>query len=167
MSTIPTPFSYTITYPLDKAHFQECFSESAIITTPFHAYKKSVVLILAGMLLVLFTQMNPYAAWFVFSLGIVEALSRYYQKSWWVTRQMLSKAAKGDVKLTIDEHGIVSKSFYASLTLLWSEVLAIEITPLGWLIKHAQGRSYISNKNLSDQAIEFLTDKLNVKSVDS
>ena len=74
-------------------------------------------------------------------------------------RQMLSKAAKGNVDLTIDEQGIVSKSFYASLTLLWSDVQLIQNTQLGWLIRHAQGRSYISNKNLSAAAITFLTDK--------
>ncbi len=159
--TMSLPFSYSTTYPLDKAHFQECFSESVTVLTPFHAYKKSIVLIIAGMLLVLFTQMNPYAAWFVFSLGILEAVSTYYQKPWWVMRQMLSKAAKGDVKLTIDDQGIVSKSFYVTLTLLWSEVLLIEATNLGWLIKHAQGRSYISNQTLSVDAIEFLTEKLN------
>jgi hypothetical protein len=158
------PFSYSTTYELDKAHFQECFSESVVIVTPINAYKKSTVLTIAGMLLVLFTQMNPYAAWFVFALGILEAVSTYYRKPWWVMRQMLSKAAKGNVDLTIDEQGIVSKSFYASLTLLWSDVLFIEKTQLGWLIKHAKGRSYISNKNLSAAAIVFLTEKLDQQS---
>ena len=161
---MPEPFSYTTTYQLNKAHFQECYSESVIVDTSFHAYKKSVALIVAGMLLVLFTQMNPYLAWFIFSLGILEAVSTYYQKPWWVMRQMLSKAAKGNVDLTIDEESIVSKSFYANLTLLWSEVLLIEKTNLGWLIKHEKGRSYISNKNLSDSAITFLTEKLTNKS---
>jgi len=155
------PFSYSTTYQLDKAHFQECYSESAIIDTSFNAYKKSVVLTIAGILLVLFTQMNPYAAWFIFSLGILEAVSTYYQKPWWVMRQMLSKAAKGNVDLTIDDHGIESKSFYASLTLLWSEVLCIEKTKLGWLIKHEKGRSYISSQNLSAEAVIFLTEKFN------
>ncbi|MBA6264150.1 MAG: YcxB family protein [Colwellia sp.] len=158
------PFSYSTTYELDKAHFQECFSESVVIVTPINAYKKSIALTIAGMLLVLFTQMNPYAAWFVFALGILEAVSTYYQKPWWVMRQMLSKAAKGNVDLTIDEQGIVSKSFYASLTLLWSDVLFIKKTQLGWLIKHAKGRSYISNKNLSAAAIVFLTEKLDQQS---
>jgi hypothetical protein len=161
---MPQPFSYKTTYQLDKAHFQECFSESAIIPTSFHAYKKSMVLAVAGMLFVLFTQMNPYIAWFVFSAGILEAVSTYYQKPWWVMRQMLSKAAKGNVDLTINEEGIVSKSFYASLTLLWSEVLTIETTELGWLIKHSKGRSYISNKNLSEEAVLFLTEKFNHQS---
>jgi hypothetical protein len=155
------PFSYSTTYQLDKEHFQECYSESAIIPTSFHAYKKSVVLTIAGMLLVLFTQMNPYAAWFVFAMGILEAVSTYYQKPWWVMRQMLSKAAKGDVKLTIDDNGIISKSFYATLSLLWSEVVSLKTTDLGWLVTHVQGRSYISNKNLSVETIAFLTEKLN------
>ncbi|MBA6256868.1 MULTISPECIES: YcxB family protein [unclassified Colwellia] len=158
------PFSYSTTYELDKAHFQECFSESVVIVTPINAYKKSIALTIAGMLLVLFTQMNPYVAWFVFAVGILEAVSTYYQKPWWVMRQMLSKAAKGNVDLTIDEQGIVSKSFYASLTLLWPDVLFIETTQLGWLIKHAKGRSYISNKNLSAAAILFLTEKLDQQS---
>jgi len=158
------PFTYSTRYQLDKAHFQECYSESAIIDTSFYAYKKSAVLIVAGILLVMFTQMNPYAAWFVFSLGILEAVSTYYQKPWWVMRQMLSKAAKGDVELTIDEQGIISQSFYANLTLKWADVLVLEKTKLGWLIKHDKGRSYISNSNLSADAIEFMINKLNSQS---
>jgi hypothetical protein len=161
---MPQPFSYSTRYQLDKAHFQECYSESAIIDTSFYAYKKSAVLIVAGILLVLFSQMNPYAAWFVFSLGILEAVSVYYQKPWWVMRQMLSKAAKGEVELTIDDKGINSKSFYASLSLQWEDVLTIETTELGWLIKHEKGRSYISNSTLSEEATTFLTEKLNCQS---
>ena len=161
---MPQPFTYSTRYQLDKAHFQECYSESAIIDTSFHAYKKSAVLIAAGILLVLFTQMNPYAAWFVFSLGIIEAVSTHYRKQWWVMRQMLSKAAKGEVELTIDDSGIVRQSFYASLTLQWADVLLIEATKLGWLIKHAKGRSYISNNNLSTEAIDFLNKKLTSQS---
>jgi hypothetical protein len=161
---MPQPFSYSTRYQLDKAHFQECYSESAIIDTSFYAYKKSAVLIVAGILLVLFSQMNPYAAWFVFSLGIVEAVSVYYQKPWWVIRQMLSKAAKGEVELTIDDKGINSQSFYASLSLQWKDVLALSSTQLGWLIKHEKGRSYVSNSNLSAEAITFLTEKLNSQS---
>mgnify|MGYP003675627250 CR=1 FL=1 len=56
------PFTYSTTYELDKAHFQECFSESVVIVTSISAYKKSIALTVAGMLLVLFTEMNPYAA---------------------------------------------------------------------------------------------------------
>jgi hypothetical protein len=152
-------FSYSTQYLLDKNHFRECYAQSVIEDTSYQAYFKSAVLTLSGMLLVLFTEMNPYAAWFIFSLGILEALSVYYQKPWWVMRQMLSKAANGEVKLTINEQGISSQSFYAQLELEWTAVNALTTTDLGWLIGHAKGRNYISNSCLSQPCIDFLTTK--------
>ena len=38
----------------------------------------------------------------LFAIGIVEALGVYYRKPWWVARQMLGKASKSEVTLTID-----------------------------------------------------------------
>lgn len=154
-----TPFSFSTQYILNKNHFRECYSQSVIKDNSVGAYFKSLFLSLSGVLLVLFTEINPYAAWFVFFLGVLDALSVYYHKSWWVMRQMLSKAANSEVKLTIDEKGITSQSFHAELKLEWQEVSALIVTELGWLVEHAQGKNYISSSCLTAQAIDFLTAK--------
>lgn len=152
-------FSYSNSFILDKAHFNECYSESVLIDHSVSAYSKAIVLTLFGIILVLVTDINPYAAWFVFALGIVEALSVYYQKPWWVTRQMFTKAAKAEVLITINEEGIKTDSFYLKYSVIWDDVTAITATELGWLLIDQKGRNYISNRCLSEKAINFLSVK--------
>jgi hypothetical protein len=153
------PFSYSTTFTLDKAYFTECFEQSMNVEHSFKTYAKAIFFALFGAILVLFTEINAYAAWFIFSLGIVEALSVYYQKPWWVTRQMLSRASKSDVKLTIDDLAISTDSFYLKSQLQWQDISALTTTNKGWLIVHAKGKNYISNLFLTEQAMSFLSMK--------
>jgi len=154
-----TPFSYTTQYTLDKDHFRECYTQSMITDNSVGAYFKSILLSVSGILWVLFTDVNPYAAWFLLLLGALEALSVYYQQAWWVMRQMFSKAANSEVTLTIDEMGITSQSLFAELIIEWQSVKALTVTESGWLVEHAQGKNYLSNSCLTAQAIEFMEGK--------
>ena len=154
-----TPFSYITQYRLDKDHFRECYAQSVITDNSVGVYFKAMLLSVGGVLLVLFTDVNPYAAWFLLLLGALEALSVYYQQAWWVMRQMLSKAANSEVTLTIDEVGITSQSPFAELIIEWQSVKAFTATESGWLVEHAQGKNYLSNSCLTAQAIEFMKGK--------
>jgi len=152
-------FSYSTKFVLDKAYYTECFEQSVTIDNSWRAYAKAIFFSAFGGVLVIFTEVNPYAAWFVFTLGIVEALSVYYQKPWWVTRQMFSKAAKSEVELTINEQGVSSHSFYIDDAILWSDVAQLSKTELGWLIQHNKGKNYLSDRFLSQAATDFLQAK--------
>jgi len=98
--------SYTASFTLDKAHYSECYSQSSTLSHDKKTYFKANVLTVFGLIILLATPVNPYAAWFVIALGLLETVSVYYHKPWWVIRQMLSKASNSEVKLTIDEQGI-------------------------------------------------------------
>jgi len=150
---------YVSQFILDKAHFNECYSQSIDDDHSISAYFKAIVLTLFGMVLVLFTAINGYAAWFVFAIGILEALSVYYQKPWWVMRQMLGKSAKGKVTLTIDDKGIFTESHYINHGILWETIITLKSTDKGWLINHSSGRNYISNACISVEAQHFLATK--------
>ncbi len=147
-----TPFIYSHTFILDKAHFNECYSQSVDSTPSFSTYFKAIVLTLFGLVLVLFSDVNAYAAWFVFALGILEAVSIYYKQAWWVMRQLLSKAAKGEVTLTIDDKGISTESFYVKSMVLWENIKDYKKTQLGWVITHDLGNNYISDSCLSEES---------------
>jgi hypothetical protein len=147
-----SPFSYSHQFILDKAHFNECYSQSVNNDQSFRAYFKAIVLSIFGMALVLFSDVNGYAAWFVFALGILEAVSIYYKQPWWVMRQLLSKAAKGEVTLTIDTKGITTESFYVKSMVLWENIKEYKKTPLGWVITHDLGNNYISDSCLSEES---------------
>jgi len=115
---------------------------------------------LVGAALVMFSELNPYAAWFIFSLGVLEVVSCHYKKPWWVARQMLSKVAKAEVTLEINEDSIHISSFYNDNNMQFSDIEQLTPTDHGWLINHKNNRHYISNRCLDDPAKTFLQAKI-------
>lgn len=158
-----SPISFTSKFTLDKTHFNECYSESTILALSSKAFFKSGVLMLFGLILLLFTPVNTYAAWFVVALGILEALSLYYNKPWWVLRQMLSKASGSEVTLTVDEQGVLSESFYHNGRILWQDIISIQETSLGFVLHFNvgknTGKSYLSKSYLSSDAQQYIFSK--------
>lgn len=157
MNTSP-PFVSTFT--LDKAHYNECYIESTTLELSAKAFLKSGILMAFGLIILLFTPVNAYAAWFVIALGILEALSIYYNQPWWVMRQMLSRASNSEVTLTIDEQGILSESFYHTGRILWDDITSIQETSLGFVVHFNVGKSksksYLSKAYLTDDAQAFI-----------
>lgn len=154
------PFSFSTTYILDKSHFSETFDESCSIDTSLSAYTKSMVMVSVGCVILLFTPFSQYVGWFIVALAILEALSVRYKKPWWLSRQMLSKAANSELTLTIDDKGICSKSYYVDSSIAWTDVIKIEATRLGWLLHLASGKTYLSGRCLSDDAKHFINAKV-------
>ncbi|MFT6898604.1 MAG: hypothetical protein ACJA13_003028 [Paraglaciecola sp.] len=159
-----TPFSYSTTYILDKSHFSETFDESITADNAKTVYFKAIILALLGLIILLFTQITAYIAWFIVALGAVEVLSIRFRKSWWLARQMISKAANSELTLTVDENGVRSKSFYVESEILWADVKKIEQTAQGWLLYHAGGKNYLSGRCLSAAANEFISAQALLKS---
>ncbi|SEK94421.1 hypothetical protein SAMN05216262_10457 [Colwellia chukchiensis] len=155
------PFNYQTSFILDKSHFIECYEESVPVLPWQRRYAKGAILLLLGALLVLFTELNPYAAWFIFSLGVLELVSSYYQKPWWVARQMLSKVAKAEVKLSINQDGLHIHSFYHDHQMRFADIERIDATKRGWLIYHNSVKHYVANRCLSAQAQAFLQSQAN------
>ncbi|WP_394146702.1 YcxB family protein [Shewanella atlantica] len=153
-----SPFSYTSHYILDKTHFSECFDESVTTDPSPKAYYKAIGFFLVGAALLL-TGANAYASLFIVGLGALEALSVKFKKTWWLWRQMMSKAANNEVQLTIDEKGVSSKSLYVDSNILWNEVTKLTITNKGFLIRHGNSVTYISKRSLDAAAIEFISAK--------
>ena len=160
-------FSYSTTFVLNRQYYSECFEQSVVIEHALRRYAKALFFIVFGALLVLFTEVNEYAAWFVFALGILEAVSIRYQQAWWVARQMLSRAAKSEVKLIVDESGISTESFYQNNQHAWSDFSTITATDKGWLLAHEKGKNYISNQFLSTDAQSYLSNKQNEKRLEA
>ena len=159
---------FTSKFTLDKAHFNECYSQTNKVDRSSKAFFKSGVLTFFGLYLLLFTQVNAYAAWFVIALGILEAVSIYYHQPWWVMRQMLSKAANSMVTVTIDEQGILNKSFYHTGRILWQDITELNESTLGFTIsfniEKISGKSYLSKSCLSFEARDYILQKFPVTS---
>jgi len=163
------PSSFSAQFTLDKAHYTECYTQSSTLTHDRKTYFKANVLTVFGLIVLLFTPVNPYAAWFVIALGILESVSVYYHQPWWVLRQMMSKASGSEVKLTIDDLGILTESFHINTRILWADVTSVTETELGFVVcfslgKTAMGKdiaskSYLSKSCLSDETITFISQK--------
>ena len=158
-SETSTSLNYQSTFVLDKTHFIECFEESVTPLPFLSLYLKAIVMLVIGVVLVLFSDINPYAAWFIFALGILEVVSTYYRKPWWVMRQMLSKVAKAEVTIEITDEYIRTHSFYNDNKMFYTDIENIVKTDKGWLILHKSARHYISNRCLSDSLQLFLQSK--------
>lgn len=168
-SSMTQTSSFSASFTLDKVHYSECYTQSSTLEHNRKTYFKANILTVFGLIVLLFTPVNPYAAWFVIACGILETLSVYYHKPWWVMRQMLSKASGSVVKLTIDEQGILTESFHINSRILWTDVTVVTETELGFVInfslgksamgKDIAGKSYISKNCLSDDAIAFIKQK--------
>lgn len=152
-------FSYSTSYILDKSHYSETFDESVTIDTSYRPYVNAIVVALVGLVLIYASDMSPYFCWFLIGLGGVEALSVRFQKSWWLARQIISKAANNEMTLTINTDGVFAKSLYVDGKILWADIKRIEATKQGWLLHFAKGKTYISNRTLSVEAIGFLEGK--------
>jgi len=156
---MPTEFSFSTSYILDKTHFSECYSESVKVDKSIRAYYKSIGIFTAGIILI-FSSIDQYLAWFILSLGVIEALNVYYNKAWWLMRQRLSKASGNTVNLIMNEDGIFVKSDFIDAKTLWTDINEIEQTEKGFLLKLNKSSSYISNRCLSDEAKLFIINKI-------
>ena len=149
---------YTSHYTLNREYFAECFDESANTASGFKAYRQVIIfLVVAGLFFAL--EVNGYAAWFLLCLGGIELLSIRYKRSWWIARQMLSRAAGSQVTIRIDEQGIFTSSSHNQQAMLWDEVNTINSTEKGFVVSHNRGTSYLSKNGLSEQALVLLAAK--------
>jgi hypothetical protein len=147
-----TPFSYPTKFTSNKAHSAECSSELVTCDHAIPAYFKAIFLSLFGILLVL----NLYAAWFLFSLSILKVISVYYQEPCWWARQLLSKVAKSNTHLIVNNLNIFIKYIYSTQTIFWGDISALTTTSKVWLNRHILRKNYVFNRCLSTPAIIFI-----------
>ncbi len=143
------------TYKLDKAHFQECFEQSASPVTR-KDYLRAAVLGGLGVALFFVEAEHYYIPFFIFCLGVLELLSIKYRKTWWVWRQLMGKSGNQNVELTIDQKGILIKSKHVNNQINWSSITELKKTPKGLILHHQGGANYLSNSHLSPEIQSFI-----------
>jgi hypothetical protein len=145
-------------YILDREYFSECFDESANPATSFKTYRQAILfIIVAGVCFVMV--FNAYVVWFFLCLSIVELLSIRYKRSWWITRQMLSRAAGSKVNILIDDRGIFTHSTYHQQGILWNDIAEINSTEKGFVVIHKSGTNYLSRSGIDEGVLALLDAK--------
>lgn len=156
-------YSYRTTFILSKDHLGECYEQSVVVDRSIMIYKRGIISLVFGICLLVFNLVSDYIAYFVVALGILEICSTRYRKTWWLWRQMLGKSYKSEVTMLVDADGINNHSDYVDENIQWQSITAVEKTPLGLIIRHSKGASYVSNSCLDDQAAAYIVDRVEVK----
>ena len=113
--------------------------------------------IMAGLFFVM--DIEAYVAWFLVCLTGVELLSIRYKRSWWITRQMLSRAAGSKINIRIDDQGIFTDGAHHQQGMLWNDIAEIKSTDKGFVILHKSVTNYLSRNGLNEDALTLLAVK--------
>jgi len=153
-----TSSGHTSDYTLNREYFSECFDESANTATSLKTYRQAIFfIVVAGLFFVM--DIEVYVVWFLICLTGVELLSIRYKRSWWITRQMISRAAGSKISLRIDDQGIFTDGTYHQQGMLWNDIAEIKSTEKGFLILHDSGTNYLSRNGLGEGALALLATK--------
>jgi len=159
MADTNTSTGHTSYYTLNREYFSECFDESANTATSLKTYRQAIFFTFAaGLFFVM--EINAYVVWFLICMTGVELLSIRYKRSWWITRQMISRAAGSEISIRIDDHGIFTKGTYHQQDMPWSDIAEIKSTDKGFLILHNSGTSYLSRNGLNENTLALLAAKV-------
>ncbi len=154
-------------FKLTREHLAECFDESLPFSRhqkPKYGFAGSFIGI--GMGLILFTEIGGVAPYIMVGLGILEFVSFYYRRPWWLTRQMWSRASNSQVTITLNEDGVHSKNPYTESTLLWEHVGKIIETDKGIILQTEKGaQSYLSRATMPEGALDYIKEQLAVYNV--
>ena len=153
-------FEFTTQYTLDKPFFAECYDQTSL-PVPFpKAYLKGMLFFLFGAVLVLLELLpNNYVGWFFIVLSVIEALSIYYKRAWWLWRQKLSRSSGSKVVFKLGSCGVSYKNGKNTRSIAWSEIDQLQQTDLGFILHMGKQRQYVSKSCLSEEAIVFFIDQ--------
>ena len=153
-------YDFTTEYTLDKTFFAECFDQTSHPATFPKAYYKGMLFLIFGVVLVKFELLpSGYVGWFFIVLSIIEALSVYFKRTWWLWRQTLSTSSGGKVQLKINSDGMSYKSGKNTRNITWNEIDQLEQSDLGFILHIGKQRQYVSKSCLNDEVIDFMIEQ--------
>jgi hypothetical protein len=153
-------FSFTTEYILDKTFFAECYDQTSHPVKFPKAYLKGILFFLFGVVLLKLELLpNGYVGWFFIVLSIIEGLSIYFKRTWWLWRQKISSLSGSKVVLQVDSKGVSYKSAKNTRNIAWSEIEQLEQSDLGFIFHMGKQRQYVSKSCLNDEEIAFIAEQ--------
>ncbi|MCQ1060192.1 YcxB family protein [Photobacterium sp. ZSDE20] len=153
-------FDFTTEYTLDKAFFAECYDQTSRPAEFPKDYLKGILFLLFGVVLIIFELLpSSYVGWFFIVLSIIEALSVYFKRTWWLWRQTLSMSSGSKVVFHVDSNGVSYKSGKNTRNIAWSEIDQLQQSDLGFILHMGKQRQYVSKSCLNDEVIAFMVEQ--------
>ncbi len=160
---MPKDFEFTTEYTLDKPFFAECYDQTSQPTEFPKAYLKGMIFLIFGAVLVKFELLpNGYVGWFFITLSIIEVLSVYFKRTWWLWRQTFSMGTAKKVVFQVTSDGVSYKSGKNSNNIVWSDIDQLQQSDLGFILHMGKQRQYVSKFCLNDEVIAFMVDQVAV-----
>lgn len=156
-NAVTMSFNFKNHYTLNKAYFLECYDQTINLEQGLVAYKKAFILFAIGCFIAFISDEYQVVSLFIMALSAIEALSVRFHRTWWLWRQLLSKAANSRIEFTINDNNITIQSIHQTLIIPWQEVSRITKTDKGVVIQLSNNRYYLSRQYLSVEADEFIT----------
>ena len=152
---------FSTQFVLSREYLAECFDQSLPYGKNARpSYLFPVILLVAGIGLLLFTDQPKVAGFVLVALGCLELIHIRFRRAWWLARQMWGKSANSEVKLTIDSDGIQTRNPYTQSSLLWTEIERVVETELGIiLVTKIGGQQYLSKSALSAELLGEIADR--------
>lgn len=153
-------FDFTTEYTLDKRFFEECYDQTSRPAKFPKAYFKAIFFLIFGVIVVKLDLLpNSYLGWFFITLSIIEVLSVYFKRTWWVWRQTYSAGPSSKVVFQVDSKGVSYKSAANNRTITWSDINQLQQSDLGFIFHIGKQRQYISKSCLNEEAIAFIVEQ--------
>ncbi|KXI21721.1 YcxB family protein [Photobacterium sanguinicancri] len=153
-------FDFTIEYTLDKSFYTECYDQTSRPAEFPKAYLKGILFLIFGVVLVKFELLpSGYVGWFFIVLSIIEALSVYFKRTWWLWRQTFSMSFGSKVVFHVDANGVNYKSGKNTRNIAWSDIDQLQQSDLGFILHMGKQRQYVSKSCLNDEVIAFMVEQ--------
>lgn len=149
-------FTYHGHYILDKNYYLECYDQTVQLKQGKKVYAKTVILFFIGCLIAFFSDEYQVVALFMMALAAIELLGVFFHRTWWLWRQLLSKASGTRIDFIIDKQKINITSRFNVLDIPWEDVVQLVRTSKGFIIQRSSDRYYLSASYLSDEVIDKL-----------
>jgi len=150
--------TFTHQFILDRQYYTEVYQQTATPAQGWQAYKKAMILLLVGLVASSMATTAKYIhlSYFVIGLAVVDALSVRFAQTWWLWRQLISKAANNPVNVEITEQGITITSAYLNQTIEWGSVTEAQETEKGFIFTQTEQRHYLSKFQLAQETQDFI-----------
>lgn len=151
-----------LAFRLDRNYMSESYDQARLYGSKWLLGEKVVgaVLIMLGIVLFVYSRGETVLPVALVAIGVFELLSNRIRKYFWLRRHLKSKLNDAEVRITLGDSGIVSKSPYSTSEMKWSGVEKVVRTPKGILIWPQKGMYWYLPKSIAGaEAIAFIETK--------
>jgi len=147
---------------LTREYYSECYDQIRKYGAKSLLFERvsAVVLIIFGIGLYIYLNVEPDLSVILICLGVFELFSNSIKKQFWLRRQTKGKLMNAEIELLVSESGIDSTGPFSNGHFDWIGIEKIVRTPKGILVWPQKGTFwYVPESVAGTETIEFIQSK--------